>query len=227
MDIKKEIIEEYKQEDFVKDFDKTRAESVALREKHRFETNIVQNALQKKEVNVEEQVLDVACGTGRLLVEIIDNPKVIYTGIDTSPAMINELKKKKKDDRINLLIADATKLPFPDEKFDVVFTYHLLWHIPIEEQKKVIQEMLRVTKKGGKVIIDTINPNFLFAKSNSKVFKISKKDVKEWVGNAEIKTDKFLDPPVKSGFALFNLLNKFNKVLPSDLFHMVYYTITK
>lgn len=45
--------------------------------------------------------------------------------------------------------ADAQRLPFPDESFDIVFSAHLLGHIPLEQKQKVIKEIYRVTKRGG------------------------------------------------------------------------------
>lgn len=45
--------------------------------------------------------------------------------------------------------ANATELPFSDNAFDLVFSAHLLGHIPLNEKQKVIREIYRVTKPGG------------------------------------------------------------------------------
>jgi ubiquinone/menaquinone biosynthesis C-methylase UbiE len=45
--------------------------------------------------------------------------------------------------------ADARQIPFPDESFDLVFSSHLLGHIPLEQKQDVIKEIYRVTKAGG------------------------------------------------------------------------------
>jgi len=45
--------------------------------------------------------------------------------------------------------ADAREMPFPDGSFDIVFSSHLLGHIPLEYKQQVIKEIHRVTKVGG------------------------------------------------------------------------------
>lgn len=45
--------------------------------------------------------------------------------------------------------ADAQFMPFPDNSFDLVFSSHLLGHIPLELKQEVIKEIYRVTKPGG------------------------------------------------------------------------------
>jgi len=45
--------------------------------------------------------------------------------------------------------ANATRLPFHDESFDLVFSSHLLGHIPLEQKQQVIKEICRVTCKNG------------------------------------------------------------------------------
>jgi len=45
--------------------------------------------------------------------------------------------------------ADARCLPFEDGAFDLVFTSHVLGHIPIESKQEAIAEIARVTRSGG------------------------------------------------------------------------------
>jgi ubiquinone/menaquinone biosynthesis C-methylase UbiE len=45
--------------------------------------------------------------------------------------------------------ADARQIPFPDGSFDIVFSAHLLGHIPLDHKQDVIKEIYRVTKVGG------------------------------------------------------------------------------
>lgn len=45
--------------------------------------------------------------------------------------------------------ADVQQIPFPDQSFDLVFSAHLLGHIPHEQKTRVIEEIYRVTKPGG------------------------------------------------------------------------------
>lgn len=97
-----------------------------------------------------KKILDVACGTGRFF--YIYKSKKIH-GIDISKDQLSEAKKKSKN--AVLKVADATKIPFPDNFFDVVITSQFIEHIP--QYKEVISEMVRVCKKNGTIIIDFPN----------------------------------------------------------------------
>jgi SAM-dependent methyltransferase len=60
--------------------------------------------------------------------------------------------------KIKIQIADATNLPFEDNYFDVSFSFSTLEHIPEKEKRdKAFKELIRVTKKGGYVIITVPN----------------------------------------------------------------------
>lgn len=50
---------------------------------------------------------------------------------------------------------DATRLEFPDESFDFVYSYHVLEHIP--DHGKALEEMRRVLASGGGYLIGTPN----------------------------------------------------------------------
>jgi len=240
---KEEIILKYKQENFIRnEFDKTRSEHIFHKKKHAFETKIILdaiNSIKKPEV----RILDVACGTGRLLSEIIhSNKRIKYTGLDTSEAMIDELKNKKispkEGDEIKLILSDSEKIPFKDNSFDIVFTYHLLWHIPLKNQKKVIKEMMRVVNPAGLVIFDTINKNFLWKKvkllfglkNDPEMYCLSFSEVKKIIdGGKIINIHRLFDMPLKNKqlFEISDVINKLQKILPDSLFHLIYYSIRR
>ncbi len=99
----------------------------------------------------KKNILDVACGTGRFFE--LYRPREIY-GIDISFDMLKQAGRRKEKIK-KLQVADAEKIPFPDNKFDVVNTSQFIMHIP--NYNKVIREMARVTKKKGSIIIDFPN----------------------------------------------------------------------
>jgi len=122
--------------------------------------------LVKKYVKVENpKILEVGCGYGRNLFALshLKNSEVV--GCDISK---NELKKAQiKMDKYGIknvqlsLQTDNNKLPFVDNSFDLVVMWQVLEHVFSEEEKKnLINEVMRVLKKGGYVLIET--PNWLF-----------------------------------------------------------------
>ena len=60
--------------------------------------------------------------------------------------------------RLHLMAGDATVMPFRDESFDVVVAFSTIDHVPgPEKRRQSIQEMARVSKRGGIVIITAPN----------------------------------------------------------------------
>jgi len=99
-------------------------------------------------------VLDVGCGTGYLLARIEKSLGIKGVGIDFSAASIKKAKRWQKKG-LKFLATDAEGLPFEDKSFDYVISLDVLEHI--ENQGKVLREMVRVLKKKGKILIYTIN----------------------------------------------------------------------
>jgi len=88
-----------------------------------------------------------------------------FYSIDIAPEIIrvaNQIADKEIHpnfrDKIKIQVADATNLPFEDNYFDVSFSFSTLEHIPEKEKRdKAFTELIRVTKKGGYVIITVPN----------------------------------------------------------------------
>ena len=98
-------------------------------------------------------IIDVACGTGTLSVEIAKaGHKVI--GIDVCPDMLKKAKKKVKPNyNLKFIKADATKLPFFENQFDVATISLALHDMPKEIIIKVLAQTKKVIKPDGKIII--------------------------------------------------------------------------
>lgn len=103
--------------------------------------------------NKVTSLLDVGCGTGQFLKETVQVfPNLKVSGLDLSPSMVEETKRKLPIQSI-ILIGDAELLPFKESQFDVVTAIHMMYHVP--NQKKALSEMMRVTKQGGIIFITT------------------------------------------------------------------------
>ncbi len=108
--------------------------------------------LEKEKV---ESILDVATGTGDFAIKLHKYLGAKVIGVDISEGMLNEGKKKLKDlnlDReIEFKLGDSEQLSFPDSHFDAVTVAFGVRNF--ENLDKGIQEMCRVTKEKGKLII--------------------------------------------------------------------------
>jgi len=101
----------------------------------------------------QEIVLDVACGPGAFVLAVA--PRVRFAlGIDLTPEMLRQARQFQAEKQIaNVAFArgDADSLPFPDASFDLVSCQHAFHHITKPEP--VLQEMIRVTKPEGRLLI--------------------------------------------------------------------------
>src|SRR3989344_8426663 len=102
--------------------------------------------------NKDFKILEVGSGTGELISFIKHkNPNLQAFGLDFSEESIR--RSKEISLRFNLSVeferGDISKMSFPNESFDIVFGDQVLGHI--EDVGKALQEIYRVTKKGGLV----------------------------------------------------------------------------
>ena len=105
----------------------------------------------------QQQILDVACGTGdsTIAIALAAAPGSRITGIDISTGMMAPLMRKAAHegvhDRIKLLVADALAMPFKDGSFDRVTCAFGIRNF--EDKDKGLEEFLRVLKPGGRAVI--------------------------------------------------------------------------
>jgi SAM-dependent methyltransferase len=109
--------------------------------------------------------LDVGSGVGhwgRLLSNVLP-PDATVVGIDTEPRWVEEATARAADaglgDRFSYRLAAAEELPFDDESFDLVTCQTVLMHVA--DPRGVIDEMVRVTKRGGLVVAAEPNNRIL------------------------------------------------------------------
>jgi len=103
-----------------------------------------------------DDVLDIGCGTGTLAIAATRHvgPTGAVTGVDASPAMIARATRKarKAQARATFEVAVAENLPFPDRRFDVVFSTLMLHHLPRKTREQCAKEIKRVLKVDGRVV---------------------------------------------------------------------------
>jgi len=102
-----------------------------------------------------QDILDLGCGNGRL-VELLNEYKMNYTGLDYSQKIIEQAKKKYPNQKF--IVADALDLSLLNQKFDIVFCVALLHHIPSKKLRlQVMQNIKTVLKPGGKLLMTNWN----------------------------------------------------------------------
>lgn len=99
-------------------------------------------------------ILDLGCGLGRHALYFAQKGFDV-TAVDLSGDAVLFTKEliKKNDVGISCQAADMTELPFADDAFDRVFSYHVISHQDTKGVQKVIDEITRVLKPDGKVFL--------------------------------------------------------------------------
>jgi ubiquinone/menaquinone biosynthesis C-methylase UbiE len=106
-------------------------------------------------------VLDVGCGTGRLLETCAGRWNgVRFRGIDASAEMIAEARRKHEGDaRYVFEQGDASALQLESDSFDAAFSTMSFHHW--RDQAAGIREIARVLRPGGLFVLADVDPPFL------------------------------------------------------------------
>lgn len=108
----------------------------------------------------EVRVLEAGVGSGRFCVTLSGRfPKSFYVGLDIVPELaknVHRAGKLKGRDNLAAVVGDITKLPFPDESFDLCFNQGVVEHTG-GLHAEAIKDMARVTRKGGVVAVTVPN----------------------------------------------------------------------
>jgi ubiquinone/menaquinone biosynthesis C-methylase UbiE len=101
-----------------------------------------------------EKILDAGSGTGIFTQEFLVRGADVV-GLDISWAMVRWAKEKNEASSQKGVTADMAFLPFSDEVFDKTISVTALEFI--ENEKRAVAELFRVTKPGGIVVVATLN----------------------------------------------------------------------
>jgi ubiquinone/menaquinone biosynthesis C-methylase UbiE len=112
--------------------------------------------MEHARIKTGESVLDVACGTGTLAIEIKKNhPKATVAGIDGDRGIVARARAKAEDAgvEIDFTYGLSTELPYDARSFDVVVSTLFFHHLTDEAKADSAVEMRRVLRPGGRVLI--------------------------------------------------------------------------
>jgi SAM-dependent methyltransferase len=99
------------------------------------------------------RVLDVGCGAGAFLQHLRGYRHL--AGVDYAEEAIRAIRKRLPGD---FRVADAAALPFDDAAFDAVLSFGVfIYFDSLDYARKVLNEMHRVLKPGGRIFIGELN----------------------------------------------------------------------
>jgi demethylmenaquinone methyltransferase/2-methoxy-6-polyprenyl-1,4-benzoquinol methylase len=95
-----------------------------------------------------DRVLDVACGTGAVALELLRRKRCAVVGLDQSPEML-AVAGERLPAGTQLVEASAEALPFDDAFFDGLTTTYLLRYV--DDPAATLAELVRVVRPGGSI----------------------------------------------------------------------------
>jgi demethylmenaquinone methyltransferase/2-methoxy-6-polyprenyl-1,4-benzoquinol methylase len=109
--------------------------------------------VSRLEASAGDTIVDVACGTGSVALEVARRYGCTVVGVDQSAGMLAAGRRRVaaagRSDRITLLEARAEALPFAAASFDgLTFTYLLRY---VDDPEATLRELARVVRPGGRI----------------------------------------------------------------------------
>ncbi|GFQ02807.1 alkylated DNA repair protein alkb homolog 8 [Phtheirospermum japonicum] len=121
-------------------------------------------------------ILDAGCGNGKYLGL---NPHCYFIGCDISGPLIKICSDKGNE----VLVADAVNLPYRTGYGDAAISIAVLHHLSTESRRKgAVEELIRVVKTGGLVLITVWAREQEDKSLVNKWTPLTKKYVEEWIG---------------------------------------------
>ncbi len=117
----------------------------------KYESELILDLLKPKP---SEVILDAGCGTGVFTLDFLSSGSRVI-GLDISLPMLIQAGKKIKGFPFKMVLGDMLNLPFQKNSFDKVVSVTTLEFI--EDAKGAVEELFRVTKKGGCIVVATLN----------------------------------------------------------------------
>ncbi len=161
----------------------------------------IEEVVSKMNISQVETVLDVGCGTGRLIPHLqrrLKNGGMVL-GLDFSLQMLQNAKKKVFTRVMEFVNGCAEELPFKDTKFDRIICFAVFPHI-IDKEKSV-REFNRILRKNGILNIFHLKSREELNKFHKNLNRVVKRDVLP----DENTMKKILE---NGGFREINIINK-------------------
>ncbi|MCL2061659.1 MAG: class I SAM-dependent methyltransferase [Firmicutes bacterium] len=124
----------------------------------KFTAKFKQKILDTVLLNDGDRVLDVGCGNGSLIYALKQKADIHAYGIDISPQMIAECRKRY--DGIDFKVSNGEQIPFEDNYFDTVIICCVLHHL--NNPQSFFTQAHRILKPNGTLIIG--EPKFFLLK---------------------------------------------------------------
>jgi ubiquinone/menaquinone biosynthesis C-methylase UbiE len=139
------------------DYDAARYESAEGRFFNDFEVEMLRDWLRPA---TGVKLLELPAGTGRIAIPLAAMGATVVGGDISENMLFVAMEKKRREGAEHAYFTqlNGLGLPFADETFDAVTSFKFFHLVPNELKGAFIQEMSRVTKVGGKLVLEFNSP---------------------------------------------------------------------
>lgn len=105
-----------------------------------------------------KRVLELGCGNGKTAAALVRSTEEIVA-VDFSRRGLEACRRTLTAPNLLLVEADVRNLPFADASFDQVVAFHVLGHLSKEERRAAVDEVRRVLRPGGGLLVRAFSVN--------------------------------------------------------------------
>lgn len=143
-----------------------------------------------KGLAVGKIVLDAGCGTGKFLPSL-EKYADKYIGIDLSSEQLNKAKSKSQKDNSIFIKSNLADITLEDNSVDLIIsTWVLGTVIDLDERSKCLDELKRVLKPGGQIILVENDLNSEFEEIRNRDKDSRTKNYNNWILSNNFVVDK-------------------------------------
>lgn len=117
--------------------------------------------IEQGQFSKDSHVLEVACNMCTTSIELVQTYGCSIEGVDMDPKTLEKARanihEAGLDELVHVQQANAMKLPFPDNSFDIIINEAMLTMLRGEAKIKAIKEYLRVLKPGGRLLTHDVS----------------------------------------------------------------------
>lgn len=122
---------------------------------------IAQNTVEILTQDASQKIAGVSCAYGEFfpLLSQDSNVEKLYL-FDVMPAQLAKIESKVANDKCELIIGNAEQAPIQTQVVDSSVLFFLLHELPTQVRANVLFEVIRMTKKAGRIVIADYAPKY-------------------------------------------------------------------